>query len=134
MKYLSGFLGLLILLLAVVFALSNRQPATLDFWPFGFDLSAPLCFFLLAALLGGTMLGAAFVMCAMLPVHWEARRLRRELAKQRARNAELETERDEQARARQDKERKAQAALPGLLGRNAASRFLQNHIFSWGPR
>lgn len=134
MRFISGFLGLLILLLAVAFALSNRQPATLSFWPFGFDLSAPLCFFLLAALFGGALLGAGFAVRSMLPFYWDSRRLRRELGKQRERNAELEAARDATERARQDEERKARTALPCLPKRDAARRFSLNHLFSWGPR
>lgn len=136
MKYLSGFLGFVILLLALVFALSNRQPATLAFWPFGYDLAAPLCFFLLAAFLGGSLLGAAFSFCAMLPVYWESRRLRRDMARQRQRVAELEEEvaRREAANANRDDGDKPRF-LPGLSGRSAASGFLRNHFFSsWGPR
>lgn len=128
MRLLSGFLGFLILLLAVVFALSNRQSATLVFWPFGFDLSAPLCLFLLAALLGGSLLGAGFAMCSMLPVYWESRHMRRELARQRQRIEELESERRNSEGA--DREQ----LLPGLPGRSAERNISRNNLFSWGPR
>ncbi|MER2520785.1 MAG: LapA family protein [Bdellovibrionales bacterium] len=134
MKYISGFLGLLILLLAVVFALSNRQPATLAFWPFGYDLAAPLCFILLAAFLGGSLLGSAFVMFAFMPALWETRRLRRELARERKRNAELEEERTKADAAALKENIQPKFKLSGLPGRQPGDRFSYSRFFSWGPR
>lgn len=73
----------MILLILVIFLLSNRGPALVGFWPFGFLVSLPLGAVVIAALVIGFLLGLA----AHLPKRFAAHR-RATKAEKRA--AELE--------------------------------------------
>src|ERR1700733_14973215 len=76
MKLFSGLFGFILLLLALAFAISNRQSATISLWPFDAQVEAPLYLLTLGLLLIGLLLGAGFAWLSMLP-HWlAARRLR----------------------------------------------------------
>ncbi len=57
MRYLRLALFVLLLLSAVIFALSNGQVVDLRFWPFSEILSLRLCLIVLAALAIGLILG-----------------------------------------------------------------------------
>lgn len=57
MKHLSWIITLPITIVAVVFALSNRQPVVIDIWPLELSLTAPLYLVLLLAALIGFILG-----------------------------------------------------------------------------
>jgi uncharacterized integral membrane protein len=56
-KHLSWIITLPITIVAVVFALSNRQPVVIDIWPLELSLTAPLYLMLLLAALVGFILG-----------------------------------------------------------------------------
>ena len=72
-------MGFLLLVLAIVFALSNRQSATVGLWPLGAEVSAPLSLLTLGSLFSGLLLGAVVGWASMLPHRLEARRLRQEM-------------------------------------------------------
>jgi uncharacterized integral membrane protein len=74
----------LVLLILVIFLLSNRGPALVGFWPFGFLVSLPLGAVVIAAVVIGFLGGLA----AHLPKRFAAHR-RASKAEKRA--AELET-------------------------------------------
>jgi len=74
----------LILLILVIFLLSNRGPALVGFWPFGFLVSLPLG----AVVIGAVILGFLGGLVAHLPRRFAAQR-RASKAEKRA--AELET-------------------------------------------
>lgn len=74
----------MLLLILVIFLLSNRGPAMVGFWPFGFLLTLPLGAIVIAALVLGFLGGLA----AHLPKRFAAHR-RATRAEKRA--AELET-------------------------------------------
>ncbi len=57
MKHLSWIITLPITIIVVVFALSNRQPLVIDFWPLEMSLTAPLYLVLLLSILFGFVLG-----------------------------------------------------------------------------
>ena len=80
MKLLSGLLSLITVLLAVSFALANRQTTTLSFWPFDMVLEAPLFLLTLGTLFAGVLLGGGIAWFNNLATHFEARRLKKELA------------------------------------------------------
>ena len=61
MRVVRLLLGAIVVLLVVIFALSNRQPVQLGFWPTGLTWEAPLSLAVLAVaalfFLGGAVLG-----------------------------------------------------------------------------
>jgi uncharacterized integral membrane protein len=80
---LRAIIGFLLLLILVIFLLSNRGPALVGFWPFGFLVSLPLGAVVIAAVIIGFLAGLA----AHLPKRFAAHR-RASKAEKRA--AELE--------------------------------------------
>ena len=71
--------------LLIPFALSNREPVSLGFWPLPFLIELPLYLLILLSLLAGYVIGATAA--------WIARRhLRRELRRRRRRVEALERE------------------------------------------
>jgi putative membrane protein len=56
-RILSWIAGLILAAIVVVFALSNRQPVLVGFWPFVEGLSMPLYLAVLLPLLIGLLLG-----------------------------------------------------------------------------
>ena len=83
MKFVSWILTLLVLLLAVSFALKNQQNTTLNLWPADIVVEAPLYLVSLGTLFVGLLLGAMIVWISHLPRRLETRRLRRDIAKLR---------------------------------------------------
>jgi uncharacterized integral membrane protein len=79
MKLFSGLFGLVLILLALAFAISNRQAATISLWPFDAQVEAPLYLLTLGILLLGLLLGAGFAWLSMLPHQLAARRLRNDI-------------------------------------------------------
>ena len=71
--------------LLIPFALSNREPVSLGFWPLPFLVDLPLYLLVLLLLLAGFMIGAAATWIA-------GRRIRRELRRRRRRIEALERE------------------------------------------
>jgi uncharacterized integral membrane protein len=90
MKIISGFIGIIVLALALSFAIANRQPATLNIWPFDIALEAPLCVLSLGTLVFGVLIGALMAWLAMLPHRLRARRLGKDIALLREKLQELQ--------------------------------------------
>src|SRR5690348_12665900 len=80
MKMISGFIGLLIVVIALCFALANRQSAIISLWPFGLTIQAPLCLLTLGTLFLGLIIGAILSWFLALSHRLEARRLRKDIA------------------------------------------------------
>ncbi len=59
MKFLSKIVFIPVAAIVVLFAIANRDPVTLKFWPLPFDAELPLYFALLGALAVGVVLGTA---------------------------------------------------------------------------
>lgn len=57
MKYLSWILTIPVTIVAVVFAVTNRAAATLNLWPLGITIEAPLFVLVLGSGLVGVVLG-----------------------------------------------------------------------------
>jgi lipopolysaccharide assembly protein A len=80
MKVLFWFVVLVIAVVLALFAVSNRAPAALAFWPLGFVVEVPLYLAVLAALLTGFVAGALTAWLAGRSRRREARRRRRRIA------------------------------------------------------
>lgn len=87
MKILSWIIGLPLAVIAVIFAVANRQTAQIDLWPFPLMLDLPVYLAVLGALLLGLLLGALLAGTASLRWRRQAR-LARRTADQRGREAE----------------------------------------------
>jgi len=61
MRLIVRILVLAVALVAVLFALSNREPVELSVWPLPFEVRLPLFLALIGALTLGVMIGAALV-------------------------------------------------------------------------
>ncbi len=90
MKAFSWLLTIILLLLALSFALANRQSATVSLWPFDIELMAPLYLISLGTLFTGLLIGAAFGWIGTLSHRFEARRLRKDIAGLRDKIEELQ--------------------------------------------
>jgi uncharacterized integral membrane protein len=80
MKFVSGFLTLIVLLAALSFALHNSQSTTVSLWPLGIEILAPLYILTIGTLFIGLLLGAIFGWIIHLPHRLETRRLKRDIA------------------------------------------------------
>jgi uncharacterized integral membrane protein len=87
---LRVLIALPFLLVLILFALSNRQPVTLAFWPTDFALTMPLSLAILLAMALAFLLGALFVWIPGLAVRRRARRFERTTQRLEAQLAELQ--------------------------------------------
>jgi lipopolysaccharide assembly protein A len=85
MKAVYWAVTLAAVVLLIPFAVSNRAPVSLGFWPLPFLVALPLYLLVLALLLFGFVIGAAAAWLA-------GRRTRRELRRRRRRVEALERE------------------------------------------
>lgn len=88
LRLLSWLLGLVVTVIAVAFAVSNRAPVTLGLWPFAEGVNAPVYAVALAPLALGLVIGAALAGVGTLRA-----RLRARSHAGRARSLEREIER-----------------------------------------
>ena len=80
MRYLYWGLTALVAILVACFAVSNRIPVDLEFWPLPLALSAPLYLVVLVVLLLGLIVGWLVGWAGSLPVRRERRRHARRIA------------------------------------------------------
>ena len=85
MKAVNWAVTLVAAVLLIPFALSNRKPVSLGFWPLPFSIDLPLYFLVLLMLLAGFVIGAVATWIGL-------RRIRRELRRRRRRAEALERE------------------------------------------
>lgn len=97
LRILSWLITVPIIVIAVLFALSNRDPVSLRLWPLPFEVDAPLYLASLLFLLAGFLAGgfSAWVSghrhrAAARKNAWRAEKLERELADARDRAAQAE--------------------------------------------
>lgn len=106
MKIFAWSLTLVLVLVTIVFAVNNRAPSSLDFWPLPFELTLPLYGLVLLGLLIGFLIGAS--------TSWLAGGKWRRLA--RARKRELDIRAREAAELKKPEEQPAiEAEKPGSL-------------------
>jgi uncharacterized integral membrane protein len=75
MKFFSIILSFILIVAAVVFALSNGQAATVNLWPSDITVTAPLALWMLGSLVFGLFFGGLFVWLQSLPHRFKMRRL-----------------------------------------------------------
>ena len=83
MRFITTLLALALAILVVLFAVSNRTPVTLEFWPLPYSVDLGLY----AAILSGALVG--FVVGA-LAMWWIGGRKRRDLRQTRRKVKDLE--------------------------------------------
>lgn len=81
MKILSWLLTLPIILVCIVFAVTNRQVVGLDLWPFATKLEAPLYILTLGTFFAGFLVGGLGFWLSSLGDLWEKRRMNRKIGK-----------------------------------------------------
>ena len=106
MKRFSWILTLPLIVVAVIFAIANRKPITLDLWPFEASPQLPLFVILLACVVFGLVVGGLATWLSAAPARQRARQARRRVA-------ELERE---AARPRQERDRAAGAVATYVVG------------------
>jgi uncharacterized integral membrane protein len=80
MRICSSVLGIVVLILVLSFALSNRQDVTVAMWPFNESLQSPLYAIGLVPLAFGFFLGSFWGWISILAYRLRERRLTKELA------------------------------------------------------
>ena len=85
--------ALILVLILVVFGLSNREVVTLGFWPTGYGLALPLSLAILAGMGIAFLLGGAVVWLDHLGLRRRARRAEAQVAKLQAELTLAETRR-----------------------------------------
>jgi len=103
-RRLSWLISVPLMVIAVVFAVANRQSAQVNLWPFDIQLQAPLFLVVLLSIFVGFILGGIATWLA-------ATRKRRRAKGERARLRNLEHEVENLQRAQQ------RPALPASSGR-----------------
>jgi putative membrane protein len=82
--------ALIVVLILVLFALSNRQDVSLGFWPTDYAVQAPLSVAILIGMAVAFFLGAALVWVDKLGLRGRARRAEAKVARLQAQLAEME--------------------------------------------
>jgi uncharacterized integral membrane protein len=88
MKRLSLVITIPLLLVLIVFAISNRQIVELNFWPFGIALTLPLFLLALGMLALGALAGALWMWAPLAHCRLRARSLERRIVEIEAALAE----------------------------------------------
>ncbi len=99
MKRFSWILTLPLIVVAVVFAIANREPITLDLWPLEASPRLPLFVILLACVAFGLAVGGLATWLSAAPTRRRARQARRRVAELEREAAHLKQERDRATQA-----------------------------------
>ncbi|MEM7442464.1 MAG: LapA family protein [Pseudomonadota bacterium] len=109
MRYFSWIITIPLAVIAVLFAISNRDPVTLDLWPLPFTLTIPIFIVVLAAIVVGFLAGG---LVAWMGSSRYRRAARRERARADALRAETKAAQQSAANARRQAREASAAALP----------------------
>jgi uncharacterized integral membrane protein len=96
-KRFSWILTLPLIVVAVIFAIANREPIDLDLWPFEVSPQIPLFVILLAFLAVGLVVGGLATWLSAAPARRRAGQARRRVAELEREAARLRQERDSAA-------------------------------------
>lgn len=102
-------------LIAVLFALNNRDPVGISLWPFPFEMQLPLFLALIAALMLGVALGAALAWAGQARHRRRARAGQHELARQQREIEALRVKNLQSGAPRPAAKNLGQASLPPPL-------------------
>jgi uncharacterized integral membrane protein len=93
MRFLAWLVGIPVAILAILFAVSNRDPVTIGIWPFTEGVTAPSFVVALVPFALGLILGAGFAGIGTVRARWRHRgaarqvgRMQREMEEMRARH------------------------------------------------
>jgi len=78
MKFVNTFIGAVVALLVILFAVSNRETVAVELWPFPYQLSLSLYAVILLAVLMGFVAGVIALWLVYGGKRRELRRLRRQ--------------------------------------------------------
>ncbi len=78
MRLINSIIAVIVALLVILFAVSNRQPVTIEIWPFPYQLALGLYAVILLALAVGFIAGAIGMWLVGGQKRRELRRLRRQ--------------------------------------------------------
>lgn len=78
MRFLNSFIAVIVALLVILFAVSNRQPVSIEIWPLPYQLSLGLYAVILLTLALGFIAGAVGMWLVGGQKRRELRRLRRQ--------------------------------------------------------
>lgn len=92
MKLISAIFGFFILVVLLIFALSNRQSVSVSLWPFDVEIGASVFILVLGSLAIGMLLGGGLIWLQHLPHRFRARRLGKDVVVLSDRVLELERE------------------------------------------
>lgn len=114
MRYFSWIITIPLAVIAVLFAVSNRDPLALNLWPLPYELTVPVFVVVLVALVVGFLAGGL--------VAWiGGGRYRRAARRERARADALKAETRAAQEAAADARRKARDAVAAIPASNAAT-------------
>jgi uncharacterized membrane protein YciS (DUF1049 family) len=88
-RFCSVLMGLPVLVVAICFAIGNREPTIITLWPFGIMVSLPIYLLALVPLALGLVTGAGMQWFIALRHRLAAQKLGREIAKLKRENVEL---------------------------------------------
>jgi uncharacterized integral membrane protein len=78
MRFINSFIGAVVALLVILFAVSNRQTVSVELWPFPYQLALSLYAVILLAVLIGFIAGVIGLWLVSGAKRRELRRLRRQ--------------------------------------------------------
>ncbi len=79
MRFISSFIGTLITIMAICFAVTNRQTVSINLWPMGLVIETPVWLLTLGCLITGITFGALATWFGLLPQRLALRRMQRDL-------------------------------------------------------
>ncbi|MDJ0946971.1 MAG: LapA family protein [Kiloniellales bacterium] len=89
-RILITFIGVILAIVVVSFALSNRQRVTLDLWPFEIGVELPLFLMVLVSFVIGFLAGGCVMWLSGAAARRQAREARRKAARLERQTAELQ--------------------------------------------
>lgn len=89
MRFLAWLIGVVVLIIAVLFAVSNRDPVSIGLWPFTDGLTAPSFVVALVPFVLGLLIGLGWGSVGATRARWRHRRADRKVRKMEEQMAEM---------------------------------------------
>lgn len=119
-RYFSWLFSLPLLLVAICFAIGNREPTIINLWPFGYILPVSIYLLALVPLAVGLLSGAGMQWFVGLRYRMAAQRLGKEIASLKAENLKLKEELQQQNQGAHVPENPAERSRFKLIAGNRA--------------